>query len=69
MMAFEIPTKQTVALVCELGGPVEFVDDYPVPSPGHDEVLAKVLYAGVCQSGGSLHRSMAAILYTSSPES
>ena len=45
-----IPTHQTVALVRTLGGPVEFVDDYPVKTPGQDEVLAKVLYTGVCQS-------------------
>ena len=45
-----IPQKQTVALVRKLGGPVEFVDDYPVKLPGQDEVLAKVLYTGVCQS-------------------
>ncbi|KAL2870804.1 chaperonin 10-like protein [Aspergillus lucknowensis] len=45
-----IPKIQTVALVRELGGPVEFVDDYPVPTPGNNEVLAKVLYTGVCQS-------------------
>jgi D-arabinose 1-dehydrogenase-like Zn-dependent alcohol dehydrogenase len=50
-MADTIPTKQTVALVRKLGGPVEFVDDYPVPKPGQNEVLAKVLYTGVCQSG------------------
>jgi len=46
-----IPEKQTVALVRKQGGPVEFVDDYPVPKPGKQEVLAKVLYCGVCQSG------------------
>ncbi|KAL3475610.1 chaperonin 10-like protein [Aspergillus californicus] len=46
----EIPKFQTVALVRELGGPVEFVDDYPVPTAGRNEVLAKVLYTGVCQS-------------------
>lgn len=46
-----IPKTQTVALVRSLGGPVEFDDNYPVPVPGQDEVLAKVLYAGVCQSG------------------
>ncbi|TKA79431.1 hypothetical protein B0A55_03497 [Friedmanniomyces simplex] len=45
-----IPTTQTVALVRTLGGPVEFVHDYPVQLPGQDEVLAKVLYTGVCQS-------------------
>jgi len=46
-----IPKAQTVALVRELGGPVEFKDDYPVPVPGPNEVLTKVLYTGVCQSG------------------
>ncbi|KAL4803725.1 chaperonin 10-like protein [Aspergillus unguis] len=46
----EIPKVQTVALVRELGGRVEFPDDYPVPSPGDNEVLAKVLYTGVCLS-------------------
>ncbi|KAL4919903.1 chaperonin 10-like protein [Aspergillus aurantiobrunneus] len=46
----EIPRVQTVALVREVGGPVEFADDYPVPSPGNNEVLAKVLYTGVCHS-------------------
>lgn len=46
-----IPKTQTVALVRELGGQVEFVTDYPVPTPGYNEVLAKVLYTGVCQSG------------------
>ena len=51
MPSIDIPEKQTVALVRELGGPVEFVDDYPVQKPGLDEVLAKVLYTGVCQSG------------------
>jgi len=48
---FEIPKTQTAAIVRELGGKVEFVDDYPVPTPGPNEVLAKVLYTGVCQSG------------------
>ena len=43
--------KQTVAIVKEQGQPAEFVHDYPVGSPGHNEVLAKVLYSGVCQSG------------------
>ncbi|KAL4932651.1 chaperonin 10-like protein [Aspergillus undulatus] len=42
----EIPHAQTVALIRELGGPVEFPDDYPVPSPGTNEVLAKILYTG-----------------------
>ena len=42
MPSVQIPKHQTVALVREPGGPVEFVDDYPVKSPGQDEVLAKV---------------------------
>ena len=46
-----IPTTQTVALVNELGGELIFKTDYPVPKPGPDEVLVKVLYTGVCQSG------------------
>ncbi|KAL2012276.1 hypothetical protein VTN00DRAFT_4994 [Thermoascus crustaceus] len=46
----EIPKIQTAAIVRELGGKVEFQDDYPVPTPGQNEVLAKVLYTGVCQS-------------------
>ena len=46
-----IPKTQTVALVNELGGELIFKDDYPVPEPGPDEVLVKVLYTGVCQSG------------------
>lgn len=48
---FAIPKTQTVALVRSLGGPVEFDHNYPVPQPGHNEVLAKILYTGVCQSG------------------
>lgn len=47
----DLPTTQTVALVRTLGGEVEFKEDYPVPTPGPNEVLAKVLYTGVCQSG------------------
>ena len=50
-MASTIPNTQTVALVRTLGGPVEFVTDYPVPVPKENEVLAKILYTGVCQSG------------------
>ncbi|KAI1826374.1 alcohol dehydrogenase [Xylaria intraflava] len=45
-----IPTTQTAATVPKLGGGVKFVHDYPVPQAGHNEVLAKVLYTGVCQS-------------------
>lgn len=52
-MAQPIPSTQTVALVRKLGGSVEFVTDYPVPTLGDNEVLAKVLYTGVCQSGMS----------------
>ena len=46
-----IPQTQTVALVSSLGGNVEFREGYPVPTAGPNEVLAKVLYTGVCQSG------------------
>ncbi|KAI0150781.1 alcohol dehydrogenase [Xylariaceae sp. FL1272] len=46
----QIPSTQTAATVPKLGGGVKFVHDYPVPKPGHNEVLAKVLYSGVCQS-------------------
>lgn len=49
--AASIPSTQTAALVRKLGGPVEFDESYPVPKPGRNEVLAKVLYTGVCQSG------------------
>ncbi|KAI9723536.1 MAG: hypothetical protein M1828_004132 [Chrysothrix sp. TS-e1954] len=44
------PAQQTAAVVPKLGGPVEIRTDYPTPSPGANEVLAKVLYTGVCQS-------------------
>lgn len=46
-----IPKTQTAAVVNELGGNVQFVTDYPVPIPKSDEVLVKILYTGVCQSG------------------
>lgn len=46
-----IPETQTAATVPVLGAGVKFVHDYPVPKPGNNEVLAKVLYSGVCQSG------------------
>lgn len=48
-----IPKTQTAAVVTKLGGKAEFRDDYPVPTLGHNEVLAKILYTGVCQSGRS----------------
>lgn len=53
MGSLDVPQTQTVALVRDLGGSVEFKTDYPVPIPGKNEVLAKVLYTGVCQSGKS----------------
>lgn len=46
-----IPKTQTATVVRSLGGPVEFVEDYPVPILNQNEVLCKVLYSGVCQSG------------------
>lgn len=51
MDTLTIPQTQTVALVRSLGGQIEFKTEYPVPIPGRNEVLAKVLYTGVCQSG------------------
>ncbi len=48
-----IPETQTAAIVRSIGGAVEFRDDYPVPTPKKNEVLAKILYTGVCQSGMS----------------
>lgn len=51
MTSLNIPKTQTVALIHELSGTVEFKTDYPVPMPGLNEVLAKVLFTGVCQSG------------------
>jgi hypothetical protein len=53
MSTYKIPKTQTVALVRRLGRPVEFVHDHPVKMSGRNEVLAKVLYTGVCQSGSS----------------
>ena len=46
-----IPTVQRAAIVEKLGGGVKVVNDYPVPKAGNNEVLAKILYTGVCQSG------------------
>jgi len=51
MAEISIPKTQTAALVPKQGGPVEFDDNYPVSMPGQDEILVKVLYTGVCQSG------------------
>ncbi len=51
MSEITIPKTQTAAIVREQGGPVEFDDAYPVTLPGNDEILVKVLYTGVCQSG------------------
>lgn len=45
-----IPKTQRAALVPKLGGPVNIIADYPVPTPGQNEVLVQVLYTGVCQS-------------------
>lgn len=46
-----IPATQTAATVPSLGGGVVFDKSYPVPTPKNNEVLAKILYSGVCQSG------------------
>ncbi|KAN0098411.1 alcohol dehydrogenase 2 [Hyaloscypha variabilis] len=50
MTSVHIPKTQTVALIREIGGDIEFQTDYPVPVPGQNEVLAQVLYTGVCHS-------------------
>jgi propanol-preferring alcohol dehydrogenase len=51
MSQVDIPKTQTAAIVPKQGGPVVFDDNYPVTMPGKDEILVKVLYTGVCQSG------------------
>ena len=55
-----LPEKQTAAIVRQLGGEVEFDDSYPVPTLKRNEVLAKVLYTGVCQSDLHTARGTAA---------
>ncbi|KAH8127069.1 alcohol dehydrogenase, propanol-preferring [Trichoderma asperellum] len=57
-----IPKTQTAATVPKLGGGVVFKHDYPVPQPGYNEVLAKILYSGVCQS--DLHTQAGTALAT-----
>lgn len=52
-MIYTIPQIQTAATVPILGGGIQFVHNYPVPKLKSNEVLAKVLYSGVCQSGMS----------------
>jgi len=47
----DLPKTQRAAVVEKLGGPLEIRSDWPVPIPGKNEVLAKILYSGVCQSG------------------
>ncbi len=47
----QIPETQTAALVDNQGADIRFQHDYPVSRPGPNEVLVKVLYTGVCQSG------------------
>lgn len=47
----DLPKTQKAAVVEKLGGPLEIRNDWPVPRAGKNEVLAKVLYSGVCQSG------------------
>lgn len=66
MATASIPQVQTAATVPKLGGGVVFVHDYPVPKPGQNEVLAKVLYSGVCQSGMSDKTSSSADIYVNS---
>ena len=54
-MADSVPETQLAATVPKQGTPIKvvFEDAYPVPKPKKDEVLVKVLYTGVCQSGES----------------
>ena len=47
-----IPKTQLAALVWKQGDAVVWDEAYPVPEPKQNEVLVKVLYTGVCQSGG-----------------
>lgn len=54
MLETSIPKTQTAAIVSKQGGPVQFDHNYPVSLPRQDEVLVKVLYTGVCQSGEPL---------------
>jgi len=61
----DIPKTQTAAVVEKLGGEVVFRHDWPVPTPGKNEVLAKVLYTGVCQSGMSNARRTPQLLFYS----
>ena len=53
MPANSIPETQLAATVPKQGGPIKikWEEQYPVPKPAKDEVLVKVLYTGVCQSG------------------
>jgi Zn-dependent alcohol dehydrogenase len=52
-----IPKTQLAATVPKQGTPINIVfdDKYPVAEPKKGEVLVKVLYTGVCQSGEYLH--------------
>jgi hypothetical protein len=50
-----IPKTQVAATVPKQGGPVKWEENYPVPEPGQGQVLVKVLYTGVCQSGQCCH--------------
>lgn len=51
MSTAAVPATQLAATVPKQGGPVVWDEHYPVPKPEKDEVLVKVLYTGVCQSG------------------
>lgn len=46
-----IPKTQRAWKVPKQGGDVVLDESYPVPQPGAGQVLVKVLYTGVCQSG------------------
>lgn len=53
-----LPPTQKASIIRSQSGPVEFLNDYPVPKLGYNEVLAKILYTGVCQSGKSVMSSV-----------
>ena len=52
-MTSVIPKYQAVGLsrAQDKGTKVEIVHDYPVPEINDREILAKVLYSGVCLTG------------------
>lgn len=58
-----IPKTQRVWKVPQQGGDVVLDENYPVPQPGAGQVLVKVLYTGVCQSGEYLDRHLPVLIF------